>query len=78
MDLRFKCKNKQYANCVIQVAKLSNACKFCARTPQRCKYSGDHKNCWKVDSEYCFDGVRSWLTWKGNEDFYTMREEQFI
>ena len=70
MDLRHKCKNKQYANCIISIAKSNSACKYCSLTQQTCKYNGDHKNTWKIDKEYCFDNVRKWVSEKGFNDYY--------
>lgn len=75
MDLRKKCKNKQYANLVIQVCKMNNACKFCVRNQNTCKYHQDHKNCWKSDGEYCFNGVRKWISDRGFNDYYDNMEE---
>lgn len=69
MDLRLKCKNKQYALCVIKVAKMKDACKFCELTQSGCKYNGDHRNTWRKDSEYCFDHVREWMSSKGFNDY---------
>ena len=70
MDLRLKCKNKKYATLVISVAKSNNACKFCVKSQQTCKYNGDHKNTWRKDPEYCFDNVRIWVSDKGFNDYY--------
>lgn len=75
MDLRNKCKNKQYAKCVIQVAKMHDACKFCVKNSNTCRYNCDHKNTWKNNSEYCFDNVRKWMSDKGFNDYYDNMDE---
>lgn len=69
MDLRTKCKNKEYAKLIIQICKTNHSCKYCCLSEQSCKYHHDNKTAWKSDSEYCFDHVRRWVSMKGFYDF---------